>query len=219
MMGNMGVAEPEDIGARRLWRWLRLAGLALATIFLFGIAAGFSAAHFERHDGISTRFVAILGAVALAIIGCGWLLVRELRASTGEEPLLPGERMNRNILFGSGILGGVIAIVLMLAGGGPAEGGGILSNEPLPSGVALMLVLVIGLVLPAISIYWQRIVDEQEADAYKTGALYGLYVYMIGAPVWWLLWRGGLAPAPNGFLIYFATIFVVGGVWVWKKYR
>jgi hypothetical protein len=81
-------------------------------------------------------------------------------------------------------------------------------------------VLLIGLLLPAVSIYWHRhATDEVEADAYKTGALYALNVYMIGAPVWWFLWRGGLAPAPDGIAIYFITVATVGVIWLYRKYR
>ena len=53
---------------------------------------------------------------------------------------------------------------------------------------------VILLPLPGcISLYWHlHVADEQEAAAYSRGALLGIYVFWIGAPVWWLLWRGGL---------------------------
>ena len=92
------------------------------------------------------------------------------------------------------------------------------SDQPLPPLTAALVIAVIVLILP-VSLYWQRVVDEQEADAYKTGALWGIYVYWIGAAVWWFAWRGGFAPEPNGILIYFATIFTVGAIWLWKKYR
>jgi hypothetical protein len=94
-----------------------------------------------------------------------------------------------------------------------------MSNAPLPPGFALALVLIIGVLLPAVSIYWHRhATDEVEADAYKVGALYALNVYMIGAPVWWLLWRGGLAPAPDGTIIYFGIVATMGVIWIRKKY-
>jgi hypothetical protein len=41
---------------------------------------------------------------------------------------------------------------------------------------------------------------------------------MIGAPVWWLLWRGGLAPAPDGTIIYFGIVATMGVIWIRKKY-
>ena len=161
--------------------------------------------------------------VALLLAGCVWLILRDVRRPTGEEPLTRKERLNRNILIGSGALGGAMGVTMVLAvlaSGQEITPGTVLSSAPLPAGVALVLVLVLGLVVPAISIYWHRTaVDEQEADAYKTGALFGLYVFMIGAPAWWFAWRGGFAPEPNGIAIYFATILTVGAIWIWKKYR
>jgi hypothetical protein len=130
------------------------------------------------------------------------------------------ERLNRNILFLCAALGGVMGLGMSLAGdGGLADGGGLFSNAPLPTWLAVVLVLIIGLVVPIISFFWHRTVDEQEADAYKTGALWAFYVYGVGAPIWWLSWRGGFAPEPSGIAIYFATMLTVLIVWTWKKYR
>ena len=213
----------EGIVASRFWRWLRIVGLSLAIFFLVGVAGGFTAAHMERGGGFGLFPIAFLGGVALLLAACIWLIVRDVRRPTGEEPLTAKERLNRNLIIGSGAIGGamgVLVVLAMLASGQEIEPGAVFSDAPLPAGVALVLVLVMGLVVPAISIYWHRsAVDEQEADAYKTGALWGLYVFMIGAPVWWFAWRGGFVPEPNGIAIYFATILTVGVIWIWKKYR
>lgn len=213
----------ETIIGSRFWRWLRIAVLGLALFFLVGVAAGFLAAHSERGGGFGLFPVAFLGGVALLFASCVWLIARDVRRPTGEEPLTNKERLNRNILIGSGAIGGAIGLLVVLASltsGQEIAPDTVFSSAPLPAGVALLVVLVLGLVVPALSIYWHRsAVDEQEADAYKTGALWGMYVFMIGAPVWWFAWRGGFAPEPNGVLIYFATITTMGVIWIWKKYR
>jgi len=217
---QMDVADTDGIAASRFWRWLRIVGLSLALIFLIGVAAGFVAAHLERQHGLNLRAFALLSGIALAIVGCGWLLVRDIRRPTGEEPLTAKERLNRNILIGSGLIGAAMSAVIMIAAGEDLAKSSVFSSAPLPPTVAIVLVLVMGVLVPALSVYWHRsAVDEQEADAYKTGALYGLYVFMIGAPVWWFAWRGGLVPEPNGIAIYFATILTVAVIWIWKKYR
>lgn len=220
MAWRQEVTDPDTVVPSRFWKFLRIVGLSLALVFLMGVAAGFLASHLERHGGIDALAVAFLGALALVTIACGWLMLREIRKPTGEEPLTPKERLNRNILIGCGLLGGIMGVVMAVSGdGGLANGTGVFSNEPLPAGVAIVLVLIVGVLVPAISIYWHRLVDEQEADAYKTGALFAFYVYALGAPLWWLAWRGGFAPSPNGFVIYFATMLTVGSIWLWKKYR
>ena len=154
----------------------------------------------------------------LMLLGTGFLLVRQLKAQTGEDPLTHKERLNRNLLIVSGLLGGATSLAMAFAVEGGLESGA-LSNEPLPPVVAVLLILVLGVLVPVISFFWHRIIDEQEADAYKTGAVYAFYVFGIGAPVWWLAWRGGFVPPPDGFIIYFATVFTLGAVWLWKKYR
>lgn len=221
---RMAMTDIEDeIIASRFWRWLRIVGLSLAAVFLTGVAGGFIAAHVESGGDVGLFMVAFLAADALLLAACVWLILRDLRRPTGEEPLTKKERLNRNILIGSGAIGGSIGVLVVLASltsGQEIAPDTVFSSAPLPAGVALVVVLVLGLVVPALSIYWHRsAVDEQEADAYKTGALWGMYVFMIGAPLWWFAWRGGFAPEPNGIAIYFATVLTVGLIWMWKKYR
>jgi hypothetical protein len=214
------MTEAEDIGSRRLWRIVRITGLGLGTVFLLGMGAGFIAAHVEDGDPFGLVGALVLAGIVLALAACAWLLLREVRKPTGEEPLTRRERLNRNIIVGCGLAGLVIGAALALGGGVDlTQGGGVFSNGPLPPALALVLVGLIGVVLPLVSIFWHRsAVDELEADAYKTGALYAAYVYMIGAPVWWLLWRGGFVPEPDGITIYFAVIFTLGIVWLRKKH-
>ena len=218
---RLAMADMENgIVRSPVWRWLRIVGLSLAAVFLVGVAGGFAAAHLERGEGLGLVAIAFLAADALLLAGCVWLIVRDVRRPTGEEPLTKKERLNRNLLIGSGALGGVMGVLVMLASNQDLAKASVFSDAPLPAGVALLMVLVLGLVVPAISIYWHRsAVDEQEADAYKTGALWGMYVFMIGAPLWWFARRGGFAPEPNGIVIYFATITTMGVIWIWKKYR
>jgi hypothetical protein len=213
------MTDPDAAAGGGLWRWLRLFGLATAIIFLIGVGAGFTAGHLERGGGMTMRPLLILGAVGLAIILCGWLALRELRRARVEEPLTPKERLNRNILYACAAIGGAMGVAMAIVGGeGVTNGRTIFSDAPIPTWLAIAFVFVLGVVLPIISVFWHRTVDEQEADAYKTGALYGFYVFAIGGPVWWFAWRGGFAPEPSGILIYFATMLTVGVIWTWKKY-
>ncbi|MBH9537806.1 hypothetical protein [Novosphingopyxis sp. YJ-S2-01] len=200
-----------------LKRGLWILASCLALIFLLGIGAGFLSAHLEHGGGSpGTAGYAVLAAVLVLIAGAVVLLVRSLNPGNGEAPATRKERLNRNVLIASGALGGLIAAALIASGGADA----VFAGGPLPSGIALALAAIVAILLPALSYYWHRYaVDEQEMEAYKQGALAGIYVYMIGAPTWWLLSRGGWVPEVNGIALYLITVFTVGGVWIWQKYR
>jgi hypothetical protein len=204
---------------QRVKRLLKIAGLTFAIVFLSGIATGVAYASIEE-GGITLITGAIVGAVVLLALACFWLILRMLNAPTGEAPPTPKERLNRNIMVACGALGFVIALLMMFAQNGPDLTHGLLSNDPLQPAIAIVLLLLLGVVLPVLSFVWHRsAVDEQEIAAYKDGALWGINVFMIGAPLWWIAWRGGFVPAPDFIILYFATITVMGAVWMWKKYR
>ena len=215
------MTEPRQVEAPQYRRPLTIIGLSTVAIGLAGVGTGMVIHRLDHDHDYSTRSTMILAAVLVAAVVSSWLLLREMRRPPTEGPLTPMERKNRNILVGSALLGGVMSLVLFLASDREAllRGGSLFSDGPLPPLVAAMLIAVMGLILPLISYYWHRTVDEQEVDAYKTGALYALYAYLLGAPIWWLAWRGGFAPEPNGIVIFFATVAVMNIVWLWKKYR
>lgn len=214
------MAEADEIAVSPLRRWLRLYGLATGALFFIGVAFGFLNAHFREGGEWTAPLFAIIAAIVVAALVCAWSLARALRKEAKEEPLTRREKLNRRILIASQALGVGTVLVLALSSPDGMPHTMLLSEAPLPVGAAILLIIVTGLLLPALSVSWHRsAVDEQEAAAYKSGALMGLYLFMIGAPVWWFAWRGGFAPEPNGFIIYAAVILTVGVIWTWKKYR
>ena len=216
-MTDMGVKQMTDENGRTaIIRVTIIVLCCLAIIFLLGVAGGFIAVQIENNEGIGAQSAAILAGLGLLSAGTIGVLARMLNTNTDAEPPTAKERLNRNMLIGCGLLGGLMGAALQAFGGPDA----IFSNDSLSPVFAIALVLVTGGLLPVVSWYWHRhATDEQEAEAYKLGALGGIYVYMIGAPSWWFLWRGGLAPKPDGIAIYFITVFTVGLIWLWRKYR
>jgi hypothetical protein len=220
-MTAMELATMNDDGPAVGGQIARVALMILAAggaLFGIGVTAGLIAAHVDHGGGVTLEMTGLVAGALLFAAACGyalWRLYRTAHAAAGAPTTR--ERRNRTVLIACGAMGGVIGLVLAMAGPSPFA---TFSNEPISPTLALLLAVPIAVVLPIVSIYWHRhVVDEQEAAAYNLGALIGVSAYFIGAPVWWLLWRGGLLPAPDGILIYFTTIAVTGLVWIWAKYR
>ncbi len=216
-----GIVLDQDEDARSpLWRWAKIVGASTLALFAGGMVAGYLAAHFEDGGSFDAAGLAVLGVLVLIAAGSLWLLLRVARRPAGEAPATPREALNRNILIACGLLGGLMAAFVMIGSPEGIDGSSMFDNSPLPRGLAIALVVVTGVLVPLLSIHWHRnATDEQEEDAYKTGALYGIYVYWTLAPAWWFAWRGGLTGEPNGVVIFMATVCTVGIIWTWKKYR
>ena len=203
----------------RIGRVALITGAALVAIFGVGMIAGMTAAHVDRGGGApSATLIALIAGAGLLTAGAAYLAWRQASAmARSDGGATARERRNRTVLIVCGAIGGLMGAMLTLMGPSPFSA---FTGEPLPAWLAIGFAAIVALLIPPISIYWHRhVVDEQEAAAYSKGALFGLYVFWIGAPTWWFLWRGGLVPAPDGVIIYFATIIVAGAVWMWAKYR
>ncbi|MBK6708088.1 MAG: hypothetical protein IPG54_11660 [Sphingomonadales bacterium] len=222
------LSEPEGAGAEgnvgKSLAWISVA--AIATVFTAGAIIGVIKADTENGEALSMTAMAII-ALLVAIVGgliyAQWSLARNIR--TGGGPLTGREKLNRNIMVGCGLLGAVMGAALVatdgsLSGNAAPDPPAVLTDAPLSLAVAVGLAIFWAVIMPVIAWFWHtRAIDEQEAGAYRDGGYYAAYAYLIGAPAWWFLWRGGLLPEPNGTLIFclFATIWTA--VWFWKKYR
>jgi hypothetical protein len=60
--------------------------------------------------------------------------------------------------------------------------------------------------------------SRKQAPATRDGGYYAAYAFLVGTPTWWVLWRGGLAPEPNGVAIFMLFSLIWSAVWLWKKY-
>ena len=200
--------------------WMAFAGLG--TVFTAGAIVGVIAASKEDGSAFSATAIGII-AVFVAVIGAllyaQWRLARRIAASGGE--LTRRERLNRNIMIACAVMGGIIGLALSIVGGAmPSEPLAIFSDSPLPIALAILLAVFWGVVMPVIAWFWHtRAIDEQEAHAYRDGGYYAAYAYLVGAPAWWFLWRGGVLPEPDGVAIFATFAIIWTTVWYWKKYR
>ncbi|WP_411290275.1 hypothetical protein [Sphingorhabdus sp.] len=210
--------EDENAGGRQiLWMMLSTLGI-MATI---GAVIGYLAAHQAEGGGpldtATIVTVTVLTAIIAALCLVIWRGRHRIKNSGFRET--SRDKMNVRMTWGSGIFGGLIALALIAGDIMGANDGNIFGSGALPPTLAIILSVAIGIVLPAVTYYWhKRVIDEQEEAAYRTGALIAIYAFWFIAPVWWLLWRGGMLPAPDGVALYLMTTFVALIVWFWKKY-
>jgi hypothetical protein len=221
------MVEPENgqgSNARRIL-WMAVSGLGI--IITAGAVAGYLAGHQAQGGGpLGTASVIVMAVFGAIITGLGYAIWRNATALKREEAnLTRRERLNRNIMIGCLLLGAVMGGTLAATGNlditDPASGPlGIFDDSPMPVAVALAIVFLWAVIMPVVAWFWHtRAIDEQEASAYRDGGYYAAYAYLILAPVWWLLWRGGLLTEPNGVAIFCAFTFIWSAVWFWKKYR
>jgi uncharacterized membrane protein YidH (DUF202 family) len=210
----------EDTGRNAL----RILGMILCgfgIIMLLGAITGFLSAHMEEGGGplniagytILTAFISVTLALAFAI----WRLFRQMKRSDQKVP--QREKVYNRFLIGSFLFGGVTGLILAMTGSFDETEAGLISNDAMSPMLAIILSIALGVIVPAITFYWHKnLVDEQEEAAYRFGALIAMYAFWFIAPVWWLLWRGGMLPEIDGIALYFITIFMALIVWFWKKY-
>lgn len=201
-------------------QWLGLLASTLGAVMALGIVAAFASTVADH--GFNLRDGAILAVMLTITGGLATLAYRLGRRLLGRKAQVPSrERRSRNILIGSCLFGLVTGMVIAIFGlaGETANSFAFFTNSSLSPAVAIGLALIVVVIIPLISWQWHRSIDEHERDAYRAGAVAGGYLFLIGAPAWWLLWRGGLAPQPDGVVFYYAFCLLFGIVWLWKKYR
>lgn len=207
-------------------RWrnpLLMVGAALFIVLTAGAIVGFVDAHNESGDTFTGMDVMIIALMAAIITGLAYAIFRlARRAKTYDGPLTRREKLNRNILVACAIAGAIVGGILAIDGNGAPADVSVtaFSETPLPRAIAISLALFWGIAMPVTAWFWHtRAIDEQEAAAYRDGGYYAAYAYLIGAPLWWFLWRGGILPEPDGVVIFVSFSFLWCAVWYWKKYR
>ncbi len=193
----------------------------IGILFCAGIIVGMLAVHIENGGGALTpKAITILVAATAAIAGIGSYAFRSIKSLLQSRPDLSNrEKLNRNIMWACCALGGVIALYLISLRPSNLVGLGAFSDGPVPASAAIFLAAIWGIAMPVIAYFWhKKAIDEQEAAAYRDGAYYAAYAFIIGAPTWWILARGGLAPQIDGVAIFLIFNFIWLGVWFYKKY-
>lgn len=217
-------SESQKVSVLRII-WISLAGFGI--LFLIAFIFGFLEGHRASGGGdFSGKAIALLTTAGLSILGLGyviWNQWKKLRLNS--DHATPREKFNRNIILvclGFGVLSAVAMALLSpdtITNVDSISNMSMFTNSKIPAIAALLIAAFWGIIMPIIAYYWhKKAIDEQEAAAYRDGGYYAAYAYIIGAPTWWILARGGILPEINGFVIFMAFNLIWCGVWFYKKY-
>ena len=190
---------------------LALLGATLVLMSLGGIV-GFTAAVIDgglRNPGKSAIVIGIM-AVLLA---AGALILKRMAPYFTAGPLAPRAKRSRRMLIASMFVGAIVGVALTLGTGIGEDPLDVLAG-PIPPAIAAAVIAIWLIVVPVLSWNWWKNVDEVEAGAYKTGALYGVYAYAFIAPTWWVGWRGGFLPEPQEMVTFLIVMTVWGLGWM-----
>ena len=196
-------------------RWLIVGILGFLVITLLGFVTGVGVAAAEKGN-LSVRAIGMITG-AFVLIGLCVSGIAKLKPAllTGEPQSANTKRANW-ALVAAGALGGIIGLVLSIAGLANGDNG-VFSNGPLPPPVAVVVVAATVLIVPLMSHYWYANADEFEKRASGDGAIIAMYVYSIVAASWWLLDRAALVPPQEPMIVYLLVMFVWGVVWLYRK--
>ena len=115
-----------------------------------------------------------------------------------------------------GAVGGVVGFTAAMVElpHAPLNAGGTL-----PAWFAILAVVVLVGAIAVGNFFYYRSMDEvQRLDNYWATAV-GANVLLISYPVWLLLWKGGLSPSPDAFLLYIAMFAATTLAYIWRKLR
>lgn len=193
--------------------WL-IAGL-VGAVFLAGLAAGFLTQAAKSggaivEPAIGATFVG-LTAAALSI----WFYRPHFSRWSS---MSPRRRLYWSSLIGSGVVGGVVGVLLQID---QNKGGDVslLSNGPLTPQFAFIAAALWVIGIGVACIAYHRALDDHEERAWLWAGLAGWYAFVIPAPVWWVLHRAALTPPVDVMVLFILSMIVNAIVWSWLKFR
>lgn len=145
-----------------------------------------------------------------------------LKSNGVSEALGPGEKMERDRRQRRA----VVLCVLMAAGGAcglalaiaEPKGAGILQGA-IPAWAAIALAAAWLVSVIGGSIWYKKHADEIDLAAQIWGQAVGGATIILLYPVWYLLWRAALVPAPDANVVFVGLYVVMACAYLWKKFR
>lgn len=123
----------------------------------------------------------------------------------------------RRIYLIMGTLAGAGFVVGFFSSMFEREGGGFLEGIGPVWAVAASIILVVSVIVGTI-VYFRQVDELERRNNYWANAT-GCNAVLIGYPVWYLLWRGGLVSEPTHESVFVVLIAATTLAYLWKKFR
>lgn len=207
------VPEEPSEGAVLLMRAGLGIGGGIALIFIAGMITGYVSGALERGGLDLIDGAIIAGMVLLAVLVA--LGIWRFWPQTTEEPVAPRVRDARRLFAVAMALGVPMGLLLGINDQGAET---LLSNAPISSGIAALVIVLWLIAGPLITWLWWQKIDEHEAGAYREGALVAAHAYVFVTPVWWMASRAGWLPPVEPMLMLVAVTILWSAVWFARRY-
>jgi hypothetical protein len=188
--------------------------ILLAAAMLAGGFAGYNQAAAESGDATLAPWV---GPTVAFLFGAGALTLYFRRHAATWRSWSQRKRLYWVSLAFFFTLGIALA-VLMQAGqiDGAAE---IFSNTALAPATAVLLSILWAGGLTIAMFFYHRSIDDHERHAYRLASVAGFHAFVVTCPVWWVLWRAGIAPPIEAMTLFGLAMTVNLAVYLWFKFR
>lgn len=117
------------------------------------------------------------------------------------------------VLFGMGLVSG------FLIGFFEEEQSSFLTGGSVPPYIAIITAGLMGIAITYGAVRFHRSSDELERRNMVYAAAMGGNVALASYPLWFILWKGGLVPAPDALAIFAATYIAHVIAYFWYKFR
>lgn len=209
-------AKPEPTTSNRV---VRIIAAAIGLIFISGAFAGFLEARTEAgNPPASIKAIAVMAIMGAIGAWCLWVAIRNIWAiKRGVDQMPRRERKSTQITILALALGGVTGLGIGMAQS-LAPGLLFTADGLVQAPLAIIAVLLWGIAGPWFTHWWLGQTDEHERDAYVDGANWAAHALMFGVPIWWALWKAGLAVEPAAIDCIILASFLWMGVWMRRKF-
>ncbi|WP_404370886.1 hypothetical protein AB5I39_02830 [Sphingomonas sp. MMS24-J45] len=126
-----------------------------------------------------------------------------------------GRRTIRNFVV-LALIGGAVGFTAALVEQRDAP---IAAGGTMPAWFAILAAAIMVVAVSIGSVLYHRSMDElQRLDNYWAATM-GANLLLLGYPVWLILWKGGLLPAPDAMILYLAVFATTMIAYLWRKLR
>lgn len=143
----------------------------------------------------------------------------EANAPTERRRMSPRRRRYWTALGFSGVIGGIIGAWMVIDQPEGRSAIEMANTGALSTGFAIGASIFWTVGLAIASIVYHRSIDDHEEHAWLWAGLWGWYAFIFAAPVWWVLHRASIAPAPDAMILFVFSLLSNAIAYLWLKFR